>query len=200
MPGKSIVLHPSTLADFVYCPRLPFFNHYRLAKPGLKERLRLLLGKLYHFFKLGFEEGVKDELIEVDVKEVEGVKLAGRPDCYRLEDEVIILEEVKSGRAPRRLGRFHVKAWDSDVIQALAYAYMLQSKYNKQVLLVIRYRDGAAFFNFTEELRQGLIKTIIDYRDMVNHKLLFDVKRTAKCSRCRYDRLCELLEEELAEI
>ena len=46
---ERIVVNPSTLKRFVYCPVYAFLDHYLRARPPLLQWLRLLLGKLYHW-------------------------------------------------------------------------------------------------------------------------------------------------------
>jgi len=192
--GKLYIL-PSKLHQFVYCPRQVFFDYCIKAPKPLKARIRMWIGKLLHFFHHLFRVGyIKEELLKVEVDEIDGVVLVGKPDSYRIDGDTIILEEFKSTRLPRKPNRWNLMAWESDVVQALAYAYMLQKIHGKKVFVVIRYIDGATTFEFNELLKLGLLRVIEEYKKMVEYKILPDAPRNRRCNKCQYRSLCDIID------
>ena len=195
MADNQIVVLPSTLHQFAFCPRQVFFDYYFKAPKPLSQKIRMWIGKLLHFFHHLLRRGyVREELLKVGVDEVDGIVLVGKPDCYKVDRDTVILEEFKSSRMPKKPGRFGVLAWESDVVQTLAYAYMLQKAYGMKVFIVIRYIDGATAFDFNEFLCQELLHIIGEYKAMVEHRILPETPRSRKCSKCQYKELCDILD------
>ena len=193
--NDKINVTPSRLHQFVFCPRQVFFDYYIKAPKPLKARIRMWIGKLLHFFHHLFRVGyIKEELLKVEVDEIDGVVLVGKPDSYRIDGDTIILEEFKSTRLPRKPNRWYLMAWESDVVQALAYAYMLQKIHGKKVFVVIRYIDEATTFEFNELLKQGLLCVIEEYKKMVDYKLFPDAVRNRRCNKCPYRELCDTID------
>jgi len=192
---KPLVITPSKLHQYVFCPRQVFFDHYIKAPKPLSQRIRMWIGKLLHFIHHLLKPGyVKEELLKVEVDEIDGVVLVGKPDSYKIDGDTIILEEFKSYRMPRKPNRWDLIAWESDVVQALAYAYMLQKIHGKKVFVIIRYIDGATSFEFNELLKLGLLCVIEEYRKMVEYKILPDTHRNRRCLRCPYREFCDMMD------
>ena len=195
MKNDKIYITPSRLHQFAFCPRQVFFDHYLKVKKPLRQRIRMWIGKLlhliHHLFRVGY---IKEELLKVEVDEIDGVVLVGKPDSYRIDGDTIILEEFKSTRLPRKPNRWYLMAWESDVVQALAYAYMLQKIHGKKVFVVIRYIDEATTFEFNELLKQGLLCVIEEYKKMVDYKLFPDAVRNRRCNKCPYRELCDTID------
>jgi len=192
---RQIVVLPSTLHQFAFCPRQVFFDYYFKAPKPLSQKIRMWIGKLLHFFHHLLRRGyVKEELLKVEVDEVDGIVLVGKPDCYKVDGDTIVLEEFKSSKMPAKPSMWGPTAWGSDLVQALAYAYMLQKKHGKRVFVTIRYINGATSFEFTELLKLGLLCVLEEYKKMVEDKILPDVKKGKKCSKCQYKELCDILD------
>ena len=120
--------------------------------------------------------------------------LIGKPDSYRIDNDIIILEEFKSTRMPKRPNRWNLMAWESDVVQALAYAYMLNKIYNKKVFIIVRYIDGVTSFEYNDFLKIGLLCVLEEYRKMVEYEILPDVPRNRRCDKCPYRELCDTID------
>jgi len=195
MKNNKIYVTPSKLHQFVFCPRQVFFDHYLKVKKPLRQRIRMWIGKLLHFihhlFKVGY---VKEELIEVEVDELDDIVLVGKPDSYSFDEDTIILEEFKSTKMPRGLNEWGLKAWKSDVVQALAYAYILHKTYGKKVFVVIRYINGATSFKFNEFMKLALLCYLEEYKKMIEYKLFPDVVRNRRCRKCQYRELCDKID------
>jgi len=198
MQNSKIRVNPSRLHQFVYCPRIVFFDHYLKVKKPLRQRIRMWIGKLLHYIHHLFRPGyVKEELLRVDVDELEGVELVGKPDSYKINDDVIVLEEFKSTRMPKAPGKMNLLAWDNDIIQAVAYAYMLNKIYGKKVMVIIRYIDGATTFEYNELMKLNLLAYLEEYRKIVEYKLFPEAKRNRRCNRCQYRELCDIVDSDM---
>ena len=198
--NDKIYVTPSRLHQFMFCPRQVFFDYYIRAPKPLKARIRMWIGKLLHFFHHIFRVGyIREELLKVEVDELEGVVLVGKPDAYRVDKDVVILEEFKSTRMPRVPNKWDLMAWESDVVQALAYAYMLNKIFGKKVFIIIRYIDGTTTFEFNELSKLGLLCVIEEYRKMVEYKLFPDAVRNRRCNRCPYRELCDTIDYGVGE-
>jgi len=194
MAGKTIVILPSKLHQFVFCPRQVWFEHFIPVKKPLAQRIRMFLGRLlhviHHLFRVGYE---KEKLLEVEVPEL-GVKLVGKPDAYRADADAVIVEEFKSYRAPRKPNRWGLPVWESDLVQALAYAYMLRKTHSRNILVTVRYIDTSASFQYDEKLESILMLYIQEYRRMVETGILPDAERGKKCEKCIYREICNMLD------
>lgn len=191
-----LTIRVSDLAKFTYCARLPFFDHYCPVKPPLSRRFRMFLGKVYHFMKRIGAEGVKEQLLEA---EVNGVRLIGKPDVYAVLGAKVVLEEIKSSRAPRKayyLMGIAAPVYPHHLVQAMAYAYLLKAKYGKPVEMVISYRDRLHWFKFDGAFEEVLMAIIDRYKMVVEEGILPDVVIDHRCQSCQYLPLCLKIEHE----
>lgn len=189
-----VVVYPSRLNVLGYCPRKLFFDIHAPAKPRLRVRLRLLLGKVLHALRGLAKRGyAKEELVSAEVPEL-GVVLVGRPDGYRVLDDHVLLEEFKSTRMPSRENQYGVRAWLGDMLQAMAYSYILEKKHGKPVRAFVCYLDGRVEVKLDREL---LLRYLELYKYVVGHGVLPDGR--GRCSpRCQYLGVCGLVDSELA--
>jgi len=188
-----IIVTPSRLHQFAYCPRQVFFDHYIKVPRPLKQRIRMWIGKLLHFFHHLFRVGyIKEELLKVEVDEIDGVVLVGKPDSYKIDGDTIVLEEFKSTKMPRRVNRWGLMVWESDMVQALAYAYMLQKIHGcRDVHVILRYINGIATLRYNEQMKAILLQYIEEYKKMVEYKLFPETTRNNRCNKCIYKELCD---------
>ena len=194
-----IVVTPSWLRQFVYCPRQVFFDYYLALKKPLTQRLKMLLGKLLHFFfRLRKRDYIHEELLEADVEEL-GIKLVGKPDAYRTEPPEV--REYKTSKMPTVPwhGFNGIMAYLSDVTQACAYAYIIKRKFNidKPITITIQYVDGIAQFAYNENMEEHLLDVLKLYKQMVENKLLPEASTGRKCRKCPYLEICKQIEENL---
>lgn len=196
MADKTIVILPSKLHQFAYCPRQVWFDHFIPIKKPLPQRIRMFIGRLlhmvHHLFKIGY---AKEQLLEVEIPEL-GVKLVGKPDAYKADADAVFVEEFKSYRAPRKPNRWGLPVWESDLVQTLAYAYMLRKIHSKDVLITVRYIDTSATFQYDEKLESVLMLYIDQYRRMAETGILPDAERGRKCEKCIYREICDKLDSE----
>ena len=202
-PSERVFVTPSNLKKMIFCRRQVFFDHYLQLKIPILRRLKMLIGRLKHFFfrlrKKGF---TCEELLQCEVEEIPSLILVGKPDAYQVRDDVILLEEYKSYKV--RTLDFTIDIYNitnrffGDLYQAAAYAYMLQKIYNKNVFITIRYADHAISFGFDEKMKQYLLDALTDYKKIIEDKILFDEEVTRKCKRCQYRDFCLKINQELS--
>ena len=188
-----VTIYPSEIHEYAYCPRQYFFKKHLKAKPGPVVRLRLLLGRMFHLVN-GIIDRIRGMRVEETREAVIGdVKLRGRPDSYRIEDDVIRLIERKSGRKPRR------GAWISDVMQATAYTLILsQAAGARDAILEIHYRDGVRIIRLNEDLMTGLLKAVDEVAMVKMYGIVPKALRSERrCSKCPFREECAALEEGL---
>jgi len=190
--GRRIVVTPSEVHEFAYCPRLYFFNVHVGRERGLRERLRLLLGRLYHaIFSLRDRAAGRSVEESIEVELGGGVVVRGRPDAFSVEDGRVLVVERKSSRPPRS------GAWMSDAAQASVYAFMLTMIYGAREARIRVEYPGASRETVLDPERVALVSRLID--DIVAVKVHGIVPWAArserKCSRCPFRRECEILDE-----
>ena len=147
---------PSKLHSHVYCPRITVFE--TIFKPSLKQRIRMILGRIYHvFFEILKLRGYRrEELLEIELGG--NIVLRGRPDGYLEKEDEISVVEVKSYRAPK-----WGDAWDSDKAQILAYGLILHKLKGKNIVLKIRYIDREVEVPFNTENVSWLFEVICQH-------------------------------------
>jgi len=194
--SEQIIVTPSKLHQFAFCPRQVWFDYYLQVKRPLIQRLRMFVGKalhiVHHLFRVGYE---KEKLLEVDVPDL-NIRLVGKPDAFADIGDVIHIEEFKSTKQPRSLNRWGLQVWESDMVQSLAYAYILFKLYGKIVMITVRYVDGSVTFQYDEKLEAVLFMYLKQYRDMIDTKVFPDVSRGRKCDRCVYRDICNYIDSE----
>ncbi len=188
---EKLVVFPSEIHKFAYCPRQYFFSLYIPMKPPLLRRLRMLLGTLYHMIK-GWVSARKGYRVEERVeKDLGRIRLRGRPDSYRREDGRLEIIERKSGAGPRK------GVWMSDMLQVTAYGLMLHSG-EDEVILKVEYRSARRISRLDSD-KIALLTRIID--DIVLVKkygiVPYANKSPKRCAKCPYRALCEELDRAL---
>ncbi|UXD22119.1 hypothetical protein IPA_01875 [Ignicoccus pacificus DSM 13166] len=170
-------VRPSELRTLAFCPRLLFFETHLAKEVTLKQKVRMLLGKIWHFF------------IEILMKEESEVRVLGRIGEFEVsgradgvgEREII---EIKSGRGPRN------GAWYGDYLQALTYAMVL-----KKEKVVIKYRDKVFEKEVDDDDGEELLNAL-NHLKLIKDGYLPPPKRSKWCSKCPYRELCEALGKE----
>ena len=153
------------------------------------QRVKMFLGRfihlVYRFFRCGF---IREELFKIDVYGLD-VSLVGRPDAYKVENGYVVLEELKTGRSPRKY--LHgLRVWLGDLIQVLAYAYILSRVYNLHVKITVRYRDYHEEFEYDYAYENLLLHYLIKYKRLVNGWVPPALNHPNKCEKCRYKGIC----------
>ncbi len=192
---KIITVYPSEIHEYVYCPRMLFFTHYIGRRRTLRERIRLLLGRLFHLFKsipdrmrgYHLEEGLQVELGG-------GVRLRGRPDSYTVDNGEALVIERKSGRGPRR------GAWLSDSSQAAAYGFMISRRFQvARTRLRVEYLAGARESLLDEDKIAQILRIVDEIVLVKRWGIVPYANRTkAKCGKCPFKNLCLEVDEMLA--
>jgi len=189
-----LIITPSKLHQFTYCPRIPWFDYYLQYKRTLRQRVRMFIGKvlhwIHHTFKYGYE---KEKLLSVDIPELD-VTLLGKPDSYRIDGDVIFVEEFKSTKSPKYLNCLGLQVWECDMVQSLAYAYILKRLYGKDVIITVRYVNTSVTFNYNEKLEEILMWYIERYKKMVEFQYLPDTPRNKRCITCVYREMCDVVD------
>ncbi len=175
------VVRPSDIRTFAFCPRLYFFEKHLMKAEelmGLKElveyKIKLVLGKAFHFVVELVEEGEKE-------KDFEGkfawYKVKGRPDVIK-EDSVV---EVKSSKGPED------GAWYGDYLQASLYAAVFDKE-----KVVIKYRNGERELEPDEEE----VLEMLQLMELIDQGYLPPPKRSKWCNSCPFKEVCEKLGDE----
>ncbi|MEM1927265.1 MAG: CRISPR-associated protein Cas4 [Acidilobaceae archaeon] len=187
-----VVVNPSEIRLYAYCPRLLFFREHLGARRSLALELRALIGRLYHII-LGFIALLRGFKVELSLEEKLGsVVLRGRPDYYRIEEERAEVVEAKSSRGPPE------GVWLSDLLQVTAYGFILARRGARRVDLVVRYADGARRLELTPELSVMMLKSVDDIVMVKKHGVLpVALRSEAKCEKCLYREECYSIDENL---
>ena len=190
--GERITIYPSEIHEYAYCPRLYFFHINLPRERSMREKLRLLLGRIFHLVK-----SVPDRLRGMRVEEVNEatvgrIRLRGRPDSYTMEDGVLRVVERKSGRKPLR------GAWISDVMQATAYTLILSRGSAREAILEIQYRDGVRVLKVNDDMINNLVRILDEIALVKAHGIVPAALRgERKCSICPYREECWGMDEGL---
>ncbi|MGC9071112.1 MAG: Dna2/Cas4 domain-containing protein [Acidilobus sp.] len=177
---------------YAYCPRLSFFETYVGRRRGLLERLRLLLGRLYHaafLLRDLFRKARREERLSVEV--ASGVVLRGRADALHIGESSVRVIERKSTRAPRH------GAWVSDVLQASAYGFIMLKRGFSDVLIEIRYPTTSRIFRMDRRIMSALLMAIDDLVLIKRYGIVPSPKRGPRCYKCPFREVCFKLDEEL---
>ncbi len=186
-PGEGRVkITPSEVHTYVYCPRLYFFELYLGRERGMLEKLRLLLGRIYHALH-GFTDRLAGRRVEEPIEvELGSVIVRGRPDAFTVSREGIVVVERKSSRPPRR------GAWASDGAQAMLYAFMLSVIYGASSAEARVEYPGVSRSAKLDTERVTLLTRILDEIMLVKKYGIVPaaLRSPRKCSRCPFNELC----------
>ncbi len=157
-------------------------------KRPLIQRIRLLLGSLFHIIS-SIKDRARGFIIEETIEaEIGYVRLRGRPDSYKIVGNKLIIVERKSSKKPRP------GVWISDLMQATAYSIILLHKNRdkvKDVELEMHYRDGTHKYKVKPENVHMLLKVIDDIIEIKKHGILpIALRGEKKCSKCPFREIC----------
>lgn len=124
------------------------------------------------------ERGVKQERALVSRKR----GLVGRPDYLIRTREGVVPVEAKSAARPAS-----ARPYDSHVFQLAAYCLLVEDELGERVPYgVIRYRDAEVRVEYTQELREELLRLLEEMREARDaeevHRSHEDARRCARCS------------------
>ncbi|MEB3806892.1 MAG: CRISPR-associated protein Cas4 [Desulfurococcales archaeon] len=192
--SRRIIVYPSELHEYAYCPRFYFFSVHMGRSFTLAERIRLWIGRMLHWIK-GLPDRAKGRILEerIEVEVGSNIVLRGRPDSYEVRGDDLVVIERKSGRGPSK------GVWVSDSAQASAYAFMLTRLLNaKNALIKIEYLSRSRSSTLDEEKVSRLLKLIDEVVLVREHGIVPYAKRSArKCAKCPFRELCYKLDEGL---
>jgi len=112
--------------------------------------------------------------------------LAGRPDYLVQQGRQVIPVEVKSRAAPPAPHYSHV-------LQLAAYCLLVEENYGRPDYGILRYADRSFHIPYTPELRQEVIETLAQMRDLSTAGEAPTGRQTARCRQCGYREDCGLL-------
>jgi len=193
--GRRLTIYPSEIHEFVYCPRLYFFELYLGRERSLRERLRLIIGTLFHLVK-SVPDRARGRKVEERIEvEVGGVRLRGRPDAYHVDENNVTIIERKSSKAPRR------GVWLNDSAQAVTYGFMItRLESPRSVRIRIEYPTTTRESVLDSEKVNFILRVIDDIVLVKRYGIVPAAKPSKrKCARCPFRGECELLEKEKPE-
>lgn len=108
-------------------------------------------------------------------------RLTGKPDYLVETDEGLVPVEVKRSAAPPG-GR----AYDSHVMQLAAYCLLVEEAHDQTPPCgYIRYADATVQIDWTDELRDLLLETLVDMRnDLTQRDVVRSHDDAARCRAC----------------
>lgn len=114
------------------------------------------------------------------------VGLSGKPDYLVKQKGMIIPVEVKSSNitdAP----------YDSHIFQLAAYCRLVDQEYkNRPAYGIIHYPNRTFRIEYTSELENNLLDTLIEMRSIANRKqILRSHQSSHRCSGCGYNSICD---------
>ena len=170
-------MRPSELKSFAFCPRKFFFDYHLEKRVTLEQRIKMLVGKLWHIIIEAFTKGEKEK----DARGRFGKAIVvGRADV--VTEEAVI--EIKKNKGPRE------GAWFSDVMQAALYAVVEEKE-----KVVIKYINKEVEIPLEEGLVNRLA-SVIDLMNLVKQGYLPPPFRSRWCKKCPWRELCEMLGDE----
>ncbi len=190
------VVLPSRARSFTYCPRRYFFEAHLGREPSPLERLRMLLGTLYHYMLGLADRLLRGRSVEEPVRaRLGGYLIVGRPDAYEVRGGTLRVVERKSGSAPRR------GVWLSDMVQAVLYVVaLLRSGVDAErgVVELSYARGGSRVFEVNEDHVSIALRVIEDMSLAEEGVVPAALPSPGKCASCPFRLECEELDRQLA--
>lgn len=189
--SEYLKITPSEVRTYTYCPRLFFYETYMSREKSFSEKLRLALGRLYHFI---LESLIRirrrGALVEKSIERPLGnILLVGRPDAILPGKDHLQIVEIKSGKAPAN-GR----PWHSDKMQLVAYYMLLSGMVQKEIRTLLRYRDREFFVKITSNDITRFHKILEEIYYVKAYGIFPAAKYSpGKCQRCPYLTYCMIV-------
>ncbi|MDP8003494.1 MAG: CRISPR-associated protein Cas4 [Caldisphaera sp.] len=189
---EKAIIYPSEIHSYFYCPRVFFFEKHLKKKPSLMNRFRLFLGTLFHL-SFRIRDVIKRYSYEIPLEtDLGNVKIRGRPDAFKIDNELAYIIERKSSKSPYK------GAWISDIMQATAYGIIItREKQLSQAKIEIRYPNDKRYFLMDSKLTSLVLKGIDDMILIKYYGILPYAKRGNRCKTCPYRDECFMLDEDM---
>ena len=186
-----IQLRVSDLKQFVYCPRVVFYNYVMPVEKSVTFKMEYgktaedTIDRLEHRRKLkryGISDGKRFFHVQVTS---ENVGLSGKIDLLiRTEDSFYPVDFKHTTSQPHK----------NHIYQLLGYALILEDVYKCRVTKGFVYlipKEDAIIFNLTDDLKTEASTLLSEIRNMiVTQQIPPPVKSKNKCIDCEYQNFC----------
>lgn len=186
-----IQLRVSDLKQFVYCPRVVFYNY---VMPVEKKTT----------FKMEYGKIAEDEIDRLENRrKLKRYGLSGGKrefhkqlysDKYGLSGKIDLLIKTADSYYPVDFKHTTSNLHKNHLYQLLGYAIILEDAYNCNVdkgFVYLIPKEGAVVFDLTGELKEETKNMLDNIRNMIHcQQIPPPVKLQAKCLDCEYHNFC----------
>jgi len=191
----SVLLTPSEIIAYLYCPRFIYFMFYLNLKEHEEKRFKVQKGRRIHEEKTRINKDYLRKRIGATNKETEVYLLSEKLHLRGVPDEVLTLEDGSMAPLDYKFDAYKQRNYKMLKTQSLAYALLISENYDTSVhkgfIVYTRSRNKLVEIEFTPGDDAALKKTI--------HAMLLIIQKgwylgktssKAKCIDCAYKNIC----------
>lgn len=191
----TILLTPSEIIEYLYCPRFIFFMFCMDIKQHEEKRFKVQKGREVHKERANINKEYLRKKIGVVYKEIDVYLSSEKLHLKGIVDEVLTLNDGTMAPLDYKFAEYKEKKFQTYKTQSLCYGLLIAENYKKPVnkgyLVYTRSRNKLIEVEFKN-------KEIIKLHDIIKEILLiiqkgFYPKKTsyrAKCYDCTYKNIC----------
>jgi len=194
-PQSQVMITPSDLVEFLYCPRFIYFQNVLKIPQYEEKRYKVLKGRQAHENRERWNKQYLRKKIPVLRKET-NVYLADPEIGLRgIVDEILYLSDGTIAPVDYKYTLFREKTFRTHKFQIIAYSILLESVYSLQVKRAyIAYSRGGSRTNeiiITDDNKQRVLQTIKQILLIIrNERLPQKTKYPVRCRDCTYKNIC----------
>jgi len=191
----NILLSPSEIIEYLYCPRFIYFMFCLCIDQNEHKRFKVQKGREIHKEKALMNKDYLRKKIGMIAKEIDVYLSSDKHHLRGIVDEVLTLQDGTMAPLDYKFAEYREKNYQTYKMQALAYAMLISDNYNVSVnrafIVYTRSRNQLVEIEFSNkdyEAFNKLVKKIL----LIIQKGFYP-KRTssrARCEDCTYKNIC----------
>ena len=191
----SILISPTDLLQYLYCPRFTYFFHSLEIPEHQEKRYKVQVGREIHEEKTQINKDYLRKKIGATAKEQEVYLSSEKYHLKGIVDEVLTLKDGTMAPLDYKFAEYSDHLYSTHKYQSLCYALLIEENYGKKAergfLVYTRSNNKLVTLEFTDEYRAKLIEIIDEIVRIMNTGFYpKKTRNTARCGDCTYRNLC----------
>ncbi|MBF0121546.1 MAG: CRISPR-associated protein Cas4 [Desulfobacterales bacterium] len=191
----SILITPSEIIEYLYCPRFSYFMFCLGIDQHEDKRFKVQKGREIHKEKSQINKDYLRKKIGVINKEVEVYLASEKFHLKGIVDEVLTLNDGTMSPLDYKFAEYKEKEFKTYKIQSLIYGILISENYNKAVhkgfIVYTRSKNKLLEIEFVQKDFDDLAQTI--------QKILYIIQKgyypkktssKSKCDDCTFNNIC----------
>lgn len=193
--NSQISITPSTVMEYLYCPRFIYYMLYLKISQHEKKRYKVQVGRNIHKKKSNINKNYLRKRIGVRKKLINQKIFSKKHQIHGIVDEILFLDDGTAAPLDYKFAKYKKRIFRTHKYQAAMYGLMIQEKYdievNRAYIVFIRSKNKLIKINLTDKIYDE-VKSIKNEIINIIQKGVFPGKTNyqSRCRDCTYGNIC----------